>query len=132
MILLRYVELDCEVERGLTALKMRGSGHDKRIQSSPPTTADSIERPFRGVAGILAGHAMPLPDSDDDLGDGATGPRPDKSRRRLPAPIMAEPSRPQYSTARSSRGLGHHPLKVETRVRIPYGLQVKVQVRGDF
>jgi hypothetical protein len=32
------------------------------------------------------------------------------------------------STAPSSRGLGHHPLKVETRVRIPLGLPVKVLV----
>ena len=28
-----------------------------------------------------------------------------------------------YSTAPSSSGLGHHPLKVEARVRIPLGLQ---------
>ena len=30
----------------------------------------------------------------------------------------------------SSRGLGHHPLKVETRVRTPLGLPVKDQLRG--
>ena len=29
---------------------------------------------------------------------------------------------PSSSLARSSRGLGHHPLKVAARVRIPYGL----------
>jgi Arm domain-containing DNA-binding protein len=36
------------------------------------------------------------------------------------------------SSARSSRGLGHHPLKVETRVRIPYGLRGEMQVGGPF
>src|SRR5215211_2225445 len=37
---------------------------------------------------------------------------------------VAEPTVP------SSSGLGHHPLKVETRVRTPLGLQAKVQVKG--
>ena len=35
------------------------------------------------------------------------------------------------STAPSSRGLGHHPLKVETRVRIPLGLLDAVERPGQ-
>jgi DNA-binding XRE family transcriptional regulator len=34
--------------------------------------------------------------------------------------------------APSSRGLGHHPLKVETRIRIPLGLQSGVPGQGRF
>jgi hypothetical protein len=34
--------------------------------------------------------------------------------------------------APSSRGLGHHPLKVETRVRTPLGLPLKFQFRGPI
>ena len=36
------------------------------------------------------------------------------------------------SLARSSRGLGHHPLKVAARVRIPYGLRQQYVVRGTL
>ncbi len=35
-------------------------------------------------------------------------------------------------SAPSSSGLGHHPLKVAARVRIPLGLLIKVQVRGTL
>ncbi len=45
---------------------------------------------------------------------------------RVAAPLALRPR----STAPSSRGLGHHPLKVEARVRIPLGLPAKVQVRA--
>ena len=34
--------------------------------------------------------------------------------------------------APSSRGLGHHPLKVKTRIRIPLGLPCEVPVQGRF
>jgi hypothetical protein len=34
--------------------------------------------------------------------------------------------------ARSSRGLGHHPLKVAARVRIPYGLPRKTRSEPLF
>ena len=36
------------------------------------------------------------------------------------------------SLARSSRGLGHHPLKVAARVRIPYGLRKQSVARGTL
>ena len=35
-----------------------------------------------------------------------------------------------FRLAPSSRGLGHHPLKVEARVRTPLGLQEKGGQRG--
>lgn len=56
IILLRYVEMFGEMRRGLTVLKMRGSTHDKNIREF---TIDGkgihIDRPFRGVSGILSG-----------------------------------------------------------------------------
>ncbi len=56
IILLRYVELYGEMRRGVTVLKMRGSMHDKDIREF--TIDDKgmhIGKPFRNVAGILAG-----------------------------------------------------------------------------
>jgi circadian clock protein KaiC len=59
IILLRYVEMYGEMRRGLTVLKMRGSMHDKDIREF---TIDSggmhIDKPFRNIAGILAGHPV--------------------------------------------------------------------------
>ena len=40
-------------------------------------------------------------------------------------------SRPSFAMARSSRGLGHSPLKAGTRVRIPYALPFQKQNRHD-
>jgi circadian clock protein KaiC len=57
IILLRYVEMYGEMRRGVTVLKMRGSMHDKDIREF--TIDDQgmhIGKPFRNVAGILAGH----------------------------------------------------------------------------
>ncbi|HET6794438.1 MAG TPA: circadian clock protein KaiC [Acidimicrobiales bacterium] len=59
IILLRYVEVDGEVKRGVTVLKMRGSDHDRLIREF---TIDGdgmhIGEPFRGVAGILSGQVV--------------------------------------------------------------------------
>lgn len=56
IVLLRYVETFGEMRRGITVLKMRGSGHDKDIHEF---TIDQdgmhLGRPFRHVTGILAG-----------------------------------------------------------------------------
>jgi circadian clock protein KaiC len=56
IILLRYVEMYGEMRRGLTVLKMRGSGHDKDIREF---TIDGrgmhIGNPFRTITGILSG-----------------------------------------------------------------------------
>lgn len=57
IILLRYVEMHGEMRRGITVLKMRGSGHEKDIREF---TIDGkgmhIGKPFRNVSGILSGH----------------------------------------------------------------------------
>lgn len=57
IILLRYVEVYGEIRRGLTVLKMRGSGHNKDIREF---TIDDrgmhLGQAFRNVVGILAGN----------------------------------------------------------------------------
>lgn len=56
IILLRYVEVYGEVKRGLTILKMRGSPHDHEIREFKiGPQGMRIGKPFRSVAGILAG-----------------------------------------------------------------------------
>lgn len=57
IILLRYVEMNGEMRRGITVLKMRGSMHNKDICEF--TIDDSglhIGKPFRNVVGILSGN----------------------------------------------------------------------------
>lgn len=56
IILLRYVELQGEMRRGLTVLKMRGSWHEKEIREYViDRTGMRISERFRGVSGILIG-----------------------------------------------------------------------------
>ncbi|MFK8000009.1 MAG: circadian clock protein KaiC [Polyangiales bacterium] len=56
IILLRYVELQGEMRRGLTVLKMRGSWHEKRIREYViDEDGMHIQSSFRGVNGILSG-----------------------------------------------------------------------------
>ncbi len=63
IILLRYVELESEVKRGITVLKMRGSGHDRRIrQFTIDDKGMHIGEPFAGVSGILSGHVVAPPE----------------------------------------------------------------------
>ena len=52
-----------------------------------------------------------------------------RAARRIAIATLPRGPRP---TVPSSSGLGHHPLKVETRVRTPLGLQAKAQVRGHL
>ena len=57
IILLRNVEMNGELRRGLTVLKMRGSQHDKDIREFViDGSGMHIGKPFRNVNGILAGH----------------------------------------------------------------------------
>ncbi len=57
IILLRYVEVNGQMRRGLTVLKMRGSTHDKEIHEF---TIDGrglhVGKPFRNIFGILSGN----------------------------------------------------------------------------
>jgi circadian clock protein KaiC len=56
IILLRYVELNGEMRRGLTVLKMRGTQHEKDIREySIDGGGMHIGAPFTGVHGILTG-----------------------------------------------------------------------------
>ena len=71
IILLRYVEMYGEMQRGITVLKMRGSQHDKDIRRF---TIDGegmhIGGPFRNVTGILTGNPIYVaPTEMDRIGD---------------------------------------------------------------
>ena len=56
IILLRYVELQGTMRRGVTVLKMRGSMHDKDIREYTINGSGMhIGAPFVGISGILAG-----------------------------------------------------------------------------
>jgi circadian clock protein KaiC len=70
IILLRYAEVDSEVKRGLTVLKMRGSAHDKRIHEfNIDSSGMHILGSFQGVGGILAGRTVPTVALDGEAGE---------------------------------------------------------------
>jgi circadian clock protein KaiC len=57
IILLRYVESNGEMRRGLAVVKMRGSAHDKNIREYLISSDGlHIVEPFRGIFGILSGN----------------------------------------------------------------------------
>jgi circadian clock protein KaiC len=62
IVLLRYVEMNGSMRRGLTVLKMRGSIHDKDILEF---TIDGggmhLGKPFRDINGILSGNPHETP-----------------------------------------------------------------------
>ncbi|MCK6547876.1 circadian clock protein KaiC [Myxococcota bacterium] len=59
IILLRYVEMNGEMRRGITVLKMRGSTHDKNIREFfIDGTGMHIGRSFNNVSGILTGQLV--------------------------------------------------------------------------
>lgn len=56
IIILRYVELFGVMRRGITVLKMRGSGHDKHIcEFTIDSKGMHIKKPFKDIYGIIAG-----------------------------------------------------------------------------
>ena len=56
IILLRYVEVETGIERGLVVLKMRGSDHDTEIRRFEiDKDGFHIKEPFDGMAGIMLG-----------------------------------------------------------------------------
>ncbi len=66
IVLLRYVELNGEMQRGITVIKMRGSEHDKQIRRFViDSTGMHVREPFEHISGILAGH--PVYVGADDL-----------------------------------------------------------------
>jgi circadian clock protein KaiC len=68
IILLRYVEINGQMRRGLAVVKMRGSTHDPDIHEYK-IAADGLHvgAPFRGIFGILSGNFQHVPKSE--LGD---------------------------------------------------------------
>jgi circadian clock protein KaiC len=74
IILLRYVEDQGRMRRGITVLKMRGSMHEKEIREF---TIDGegmhVGTPFHDVSGVLSGRAVYLPASAGGDGAGAEG-----------------------------------------------------------
>ncbi len=59
IILLRYVEMDGQMRRGITVLKMRGSMHDKNIREfNIDASGMHVAEPFYNINGILAGNPM--------------------------------------------------------------------------
>jgi circadian clock protein KaiC len=62
IILLRYVELQGQVRRGLTVLKMRGSSHDHEIREfTIGNSGLEVGEPFRNLGGILRGDVVDVP-----------------------------------------------------------------------
>lgn len=65
IVLLRYVELQGAVRRGLTVLKMRGSQHDSDIREFRiDDNGMHIGSPFRAVGGILTGQVVSVPNDE--------------------------------------------------------------------
>lgn len=59
IILLRYVEMRGQMQRGMTVLKMRGSAHDRHIHEFHiDGKGMHIGEPFHTVSGILAGQPV--------------------------------------------------------------------------
>ena len=67
IILLRYVELEGDIDRGIMVLKMRGSAHDDQIRRF---TIDSggvhIHGGFEGISGIMSGQVRSVGGAADD------------------------------------------------------------------
>jgi len=62
--LLRYVEIDSAVHKGLLVLKMRGSNHDKGIRQFDVTSRGiEVRAPFEGREGIMSGSPRRMVDS---------------------------------------------------------------------
>ncbi len=67
IILLRYVEVEGQMRRAITVLKMRGSQHDRSIREFLiDDTGLRIGDPFQRFTGIISGHVGPLRDSAGD------------------------------------------------------------------
>lgn len=61
LILLRYIELESEIKRGIVILKMRGSDHEKEIrQYQIREQGLVVGEVFTGVAGLFIGTARGL------------------------------------------------------------------------
>jgi circadian clock protein KaiC len=56
IVLLRYIEIESGIRRGIVVLKMRGSAHDKLLREYEITsTGIKVQAPFTEYEGLLAG-----------------------------------------------------------------------------
>jgi circadian clock protein KaiC len=56
IVLLRYIEIESGIRRGIVVLKMRGSAHDKMLREYEITsTGFKVQAPFTEYDGLLAG-----------------------------------------------------------------------------
>ena len=115
------------------------SRQNPRQLSDPCPPVSPVTKP--SACQFRSPHRQLGPCREMDVGSPRSVVRPGTSMIKLrwsqhqPAPCKA--SRRQTTSPRmapSSRGLGHHPLKVETRVRIPLGLPRRCthQSRSDL
>ncbi|HEX2210600.1 MAG TPA: circadian clock protein KaiC [Longimicrobium sp.] len=76
ILLLRYVEMNGELRRGLLVLKMRGSAHDTTIREYT-IDGDGLHLgvPFHGTSGILSGNITHGRAEDEEVAPGE-GPEP--------------------------------------------------------
>lgn len=59
LVLLRYIELESEIKRGIVILKMRGSDHDKGIREYTIQQGGLVVgEPFQGVGGLFTGSGI--------------------------------------------------------------------------
>lgn len=67
IIILRYVEMHGEMRRGLTAIKMRGSWHEKEIREYIiDNKGMHVQEPFRGVESIMTGAARSVTQYEEE------------------------------------------------------------------
>jgi circadian clock protein KaiC len=60
IVVLRYVEVDSELKRGIVVLKVRGSGHVQQVRELVISDGQmTVGAPFRGVGGVLTGSSRP-------------------------------------------------------------------------
>ncbi len=62
IILMKYLEMESEIQRAISVLKMRGCNHDNDIRRFT-IQADGlhVESRFEGAEGVMAGRARPVP-----------------------------------------------------------------------
>ena len=59
-LIMRYLELESEIKRGIMVLKMRGSDHTKEIrQYEIGRNGISIGTTFKGISGLFLGTGIP-------------------------------------------------------------------------
>lgn len=62
IILMKYVEMESEIQRAISVLKMRGCDHDKSIRRYVITNSGvQIRSRFEGTAGVMAGSPRQIP-----------------------------------------------------------------------